>query len=81
MKILLLLSLLSLISCSDADKGAYSALGKTREVKCYSGGKLIYSGSTTGKIENEGHSDGYYFTDIAGEYVEVSGDCLFTLKK
>jgi hypothetical protein len=79
--ILLILSALVLTSCSDADQGSFNALGKNRNVKCYSGGVLIYEGSTTGKIENEENSDGYYFTDTTGNYIEINANCIFTIKE
>jgi hypothetical protein len=79
MKYLLLLATLMLVSCSDATKGSISALGKGRNIKCYSGGVLIYEGKTTGKIENESGSDGYYFTDTSGQFIEINANCIITL--
>ena len=79
MKYLLLLSSLMLFSCSDAHRASITALGKGRDIKCYSGGVLIYEGKTTGKIENESGSDGYYFTDTKGEFVEINANCIFKL--
>lgn len=61
-------------------KGVLGALGKSRHIKCYSGGQLIYEGNTTGKINNEENSDGYYFIDITGQYVEIKADCIFTVR-
>jgi hypothetical protein len=77
----LLVVILIATSCSDATKGSFSALGKSRIVKCYSGGVEIYSGITTGKIENESHSDGYFFTDTNGEYIEINANCIFKIKE
>lgn len=72
-----LIVLLFLVSCSDALKGSFNALGKGRDIKCYSGGVLIYEGKTTGKIENESNSDGYFFTDTNGKYIETNSQCVF----
>lgn len=77
----LLLVLVISTSCSDAERGAFDALGKPRNIKCYSGGQLIYEGTTTGKIENEKNSDGYFFTDSNGNYIEIKADCIFTVKE
>lgn len=78
---ILIVAMLALSSCSDANKGAIAALGKSRLVKCYSGGVLIYEGVTSGKIENEEHSDGYFFTDIMGDYIEINANCIFKIKE
>lgn len=79
MKYLMLLILLS--GCSNAQIAAVSAWGKRHDVICYSGGKIIYQGYTTGKIENESHSDGYYFQDDeTKQFVTVSGQCVITVE-
>jgi len=80
MKYLLLLSIVLTTSCSDATKGSLLGLGKSRHVKCYSGGTVVYEGDTTGKIKNEQNSDGYYFTDSSGMFVEIKADCVITVK-
>jgi hypothetical protein len=68
--------------CSDATKAAWGNLGEEAKIKVYSGGKLIYEGVTTGKIENESGSDGYYFNDKcvpgSNKLVEVSGDVIIS---
>jgi hypothetical protein len=75
-----LIILLSVVGCSYANRSAISAWGKRHDVKCYSGGKLFFEGYTTGKVENEAHSDGYYFQDEAtGKFTTVSGDCVITV--
>jgi hypothetical protein len=53
-------------------------IDKSAEVICYSGGKEIYSGRSTGKVYSEKQSDGWFFKDKAsGRLMEVSGDCIF----
>ena len=54
---------------------------RSAEISCYSGGKLIYSGKSDGKVFSEENSDGYTF--IAAEdrkLKEVSGDCVIQYK-
>jgi hypothetical protein len=81
-KVILFFTTLAILSsCSDAMKGRFSALGNGRAIKCFSGGTLIYEGKSTGKINSEEGSDGYYFTDINGKYVEVNADCLLTVEE
>lgn len=70
-----------MIGCSNANLGAVSAWGQDHIIKQYSGGQLIGQWESTGKVENEDHSDGYYFTDKAtGRLVVISGDVQITVK-
>ena len=78
--ILFLLFVLSVTGCSDARMAAMSAWGSRHSIKCWSGGVLIYEGTTTGKIENEAQSDGYYFKDEkTDKVVMISGNCFITV--
>jgi hypothetical protein len=66
-----------LCGCSNANKAAMSAWGKKHRVTLYSGGKQIGQWTTSGKIENEHRSDGYYFRDnLSGKIVMVNGDVI-----
>ena len=76
--IFFIFALIALTACSDATRGAFSSLGDSRQVKCYSGGSLIYEGLTTGKVNNEQQSDGIYFTDKAGSFIEINADCVIS---
>ena len=50
---------------------------RSAEISCYSGGKLIYSGKTDGKVFSESNSDGYvFFAADDKKLKEVSGDCI-----
>lgn len=70
---------ITMIACTDARMGKITALGDNAKVECYSGGKLIYSGISTGKVNSELDSDGYLFVDKkTGKYMEVSGECVIT---
>ncbi len=74
------LSLGMLSGCSNANRAAFSAWGKKHKVELYSGGKLIGQWTTSGKIENESQSNGYYFQDDkTGNIVMINGDCIITL--
>lgn len=79
-KTLLIVSFIFLaISCTDAQRGKLGAIGDSGKVECYSGGKLIYSGMSTGKISSEQNSDGYNFVDQkTRKFMEVSGNCVIT---
>ena len=50
---------------------------RSAEISCYSGGRLIYSGKTDGKVFSESNSDGYTFIAADDRKLkEVSGDCI-----
>jgi hypothetical protein len=67
--------------CTDADFAKLTSLGNTASVKCYSGGKLVFNTTSTGKIRNEKNSNGYFFVEKdTGETIEVDMDCIFRYK-
>lgn len=68
---------LFLISCTDAKWKKVTALGSPAKVTCYSGGKVIFDGKSTGKVPSEEHSDGWFFEDVeTNKLIRVSGDCV-----
>lgn len=69
--------LLTLTGCTDANMKQWTTLGSSGHITCYSGGKVIYDGYSTGKIASELQSDGWFFQDMkTGKLIRVSGDCL-----
>lgn len=81
MKSLIVVGVITLMftACTDAQRGKIQALGNSGQVECYSGGKLIYSGVSSGKITSEQDSDGYFFLDKdTGKFMQVSGNCFIT---
>ena len=77
--ILICIAASALAGCTDAAVSQFSALGEAGEVVCYSGGREIYKGRSTGKIKTEGQSDGYFFRDSStGKLTRVTGDCIIT---
>ncbi len=79
-KLLTLLVLFTLsVGCTDAGMSRLKAYGDSAYVECYSGGKLIYKGRSTGKVLSEANSDGYLFRDAKDNVLkEVSGNCVIT---
>lgn len=80
-KILVVLSLavLGLASCTDASRSQIGGYGDKHLVELYSGGKLVRTWTSTGKVQSTENSDGYYFRDEkCGCNVEVSGDIVIT---
>ena len=63
--------------CTDATKASFGAIGEPGKVQCYSGGKLIYEGVSTGRIATVEYSDGWEFCENGtNSFIRVSGDCL-----
>lgn len=71
------LALIVITSCTDAKVAKLKAYGSSGKITCYSGGKVIYTGVSTGKIGTEEGSDGWYFMEQGTDsLVRVSGDCV-----
>ena len=74
-RVILLVALLP--GCTCAQMAQITSLGSPGSIQCFSGGKVIYEGRSTGKISTEQGSDGWYFEDSeTGKLVRVGGDCL-----
>jgi uncharacterized lipoprotein YehR (DUF1307 family) len=68
-----------MVSCTDSEREKMFNYGNEFKVEMYSGGQLVRSWISTGKVNSEEGSDGYYFKDKAtGNLVEVSGDIVIT---
>lgn len=73
----LVLCLSSVMGCTDAQVSQWTTLGDPATVTCYSGGKLIYHGKSTGKVASEKQSDGWLFKEAGSDaQIRVSGDCV-----
>lgn len=79
-KIILLVLLTTLISCTDSTQaklGGYGDNFKIELVNC--DGTITHSWISTGKVHSEAESDGYYFLDLkTKELIEVSGNLIIT---
>ena len=80
MKIIAALIMICLLTaCTDTDRASWNAKEKTNQNTCYSGGKLIYEGDSTGVIQTVDHSDGWEFKDAkTGKFIRTSGQCVIT---
>ena len=64
----------SLLGCTDADLASFKSLGDEADITCYSGGKVVYTDTSTGKVAaGEGL---YYKSKNTGEYVKNYADCI-----
>ena len=60
MKKYIVIALVLLCSCTDAELSRYTTFGQRAEIICRSGGKISFHGISTGKVSNEKNSDGYF---------------------
>ena len=73
--------LLTVAACTDTCQAGLSAYGEPHTIICYSGGVKIGEWTSTGKVQNEGNSDGYQFMDSASQkQIRVSGECIIFVK-
>jgi len=72
----LALTIIAVSSCTDASRSKIGGYGNTYKVTVI-GGDTTMVFHSTGKVESEENSDGYYFTNKAnGKLVEVSGNVV-----
>ena len=81
MKKLFLLAILviALVSCTDATRAKIGGYGENFKIEILSSntGQVIKTYHSSGKVESEETSDGYYFMDSnTGELTEISGGIL-----
>ena len=77
--ILTLVTIIVMVSCTDARKEKMFNYNNEFKVEMYSGGQLVREWISTGKVNSEDGSDGYYFKDKStGKLVEVTGDIVIT---
>lgn len=70
-------AVLTLASCTDAERAAWGALGSKSTITCYSGGKVILTDESTGKVASSEHGAGiYYKSDTTGRLVHNYADCI-----
>lgn len=74
---ILLLVILSSIGCTSADRAKLGSIGSHHKITLYSGGIAVRTWHSSGVIQNEEHSDGFYFMDDAtGKLIRVSGQIV-----
>lgn len=73
----LLSCMAALTSCTNTEWAHFKSLGNNAKIKCWSGGVVIYEGTSDGKVMNASNSDGYEFMDSADhKLTQVSGNCV-----
>jgi hypothetical protein len=77
--IIIAILFIGLNSCTDAGQSKMFGYGKDYKIEMYSGGKLVKTWYSSGKVLSEENSDGYYFQQkITSKIVEVTGDIVIT---
>jgi hypothetical protein len=67
--------------CSNAERAHFWSAGQAHHIIHYSGSEKIGEWDSTGKVQNEGKSCGYYFEDAATHRpVHISGHVTITIK-
>ena len=75
--LILLLVILSCTGCTGASIAKFESLGSKHKITLYSGGVAVRTWHSTGYIQNEEHSDGFYFKDdVSGKLIRVSGQIV-----
>jgi hypothetical protein len=75
--ILLILGLYVLTGCTDANRAKWASIGGKHKITLYSGGVAVRTWHSSGYIQNEEKSDGYYFMDDStGRLVTISGQVV-----
>jgi hypothetical protein len=74
--ILILMTFLFISACTDSAKGRFGAYGESAQINCYSAGKEIYNGKSTGKVKLS--KGGFIkFTELgSNKYTEIAADCV-----
>jgi hypothetical protein len=69
--------ILASTGCTSADRAKIGSLGSHHKITLYSGGVAVRTWHSSGYINNEEHSDGYYFEDdITHKLIRVSGSIV-----
>lgn len=77
--IIIAIALIGFNSCTDAEQAKITGYGKDYKIEMYSGGKLVKTWYSSGKVLSEKSSDGYYFEQkMTSKIIEVSGDVVIT---
>ena len=80
--LLLIIPIVLIASCKDAQTAQLSALGKPHIITQYGcDGKVINKWESTGGVSNEQNSDGWYFEDAkTHKLIEVTGTVLIEVE-
>jgi len=80
-KLLTLMALLLIVSCTDAQKASLSAYGEPHKITLYSGGVPVRQWVSTGKVQTITESDGWQFKcSKTRQLIRVGGNVVIEVK-
>ena len=62
--------------CTDAERASLFAYSDEADVACYSGGVVIFSDKSTGKVAQLDGDGITYRSKVSGDYVRAYADCI-----
>lgn len=63
--------------CTDAERASLGSYGSQAQVLCYSGGKVVFEDTSTGKVMASQGEEGIVFkSKTTGNYVRAFADCI-----
>lgn len=71
--------MLTLAGCTDAEMASMGAYGEEADITCYSGGKEVFTDTSTGRIQS-GEQGIFYKSKKTGKYIKAYADCIVTSK-
>ena len=74
--ILILMMFLSISACTDSAKGRLGAYGESAQVNCFSGGKEVYNGKSSGKVKLSKGGFVKFTEQDTNKYIEITADCV-----
>jgi hypothetical protein len=74
--IVILVIFLFISACTDSTKGRLGAYGEAAQINCYSGGKEIYNGKSTGKAKLTKGGFVKFTEQGSDKYIEIVADCV-----
>lgn len=73
---------LTIFGCTDATFSKWRNLNSSAKITCISGGKVVLDTESTGKVQSEKNSDGYYFVEKStNDSLEVSCETIIIRTK
>lgn len=75
--LLFVIALGFLAACTDAERASWGSLGEESTIQCYSGGQVVFSDESTGKVVS-GEQGVYFRSKTTGSYIKTFADCVIT---
>lgn len=68
---------LGAVGCTEAERARHTSYGSKANVTCYSGGQVILSDQSTGRVQTDEKGAGVYYKSAkTGRLVHTYADCI-----